>query len=94
MAASPREAHCRRAGRTRGDERVTETARFAVDGAEYLWIDAAALRCAESVAEAIRAQRYWPPAERLEHDGFAALFHHGTADSVAQDFARAGEGRS
>ena len=55
---------------------------------------AAALRCAEAVAEAIRAQRYWPPAERVEHDEFAALFHHGTADSVAQDFARAGEGRS
>ena len=142
-AASPREAHCRRAGR-RGEERVPEMARFAADGAEYHWIDlqlplylwaleqehasnrpaggvacgyfhlpkaigetgvtvwsdysagwhAAALRCAEAVAEAIRAQRYWPPAERVEHDEFAALFHHGTADSVAQDFARAGEGRS
>jgi hypothetical protein len=52
------------------------------------------LGCAEGVAGAIRAQRYWPPAEQVEHDEFAALFHHGTADSVAQEFARAVEGRS
>lgn len=144
MAADPREAHCRRAGRTPRDEEVSELARFAVDGVEYLWIDlqlplylwalqqehasdrpaegvacgyfhlpkaigetgvtlwsdysaawhAAALRCGEGVAGAIRAQRYWPPAEQVEHDEFAALFHHGTADSVAQEFARAVEGRS
>jgi ATP-dependent helicase/nuclease subunit B len=54
------------------------------------WHDAA-LRCAEAVAEAIRAERFWPPAERVEHDDFAALFHHGTAESVAPEFARLGK---
>jgi ATP-dependent helicase/nuclease subunit B len=143
LAMSPREAHCRRAGRARDDERIPEMARFTVDGAEYLWIDlqlplylwalghegaperpaagaacgyfhlpkavggtgvtvwsdysdgwhAAALRCAGAVAEAVRAQRFWPPAERVDHDDFAALFHHGTAESVAEEFGRPGEGR-
>ncbi|HZL47056.1 MAG TPA: PD-(D/E)XK nuclease family protein [Opitutaceae bacterium] len=142
-AVTPREAHCRRAGRTRGDERAPDLARFAIDGAEYLWIDlqlplylwaleqedaperpaagvacgyfhlpkaigetgvtvwsdysaawqAAALRCAGAVAEAIRAERFWPPAEHVDHDEFAALFHHGTAESVAREFAHLGEGR-
>jgi ATP-dependent helicase/nuclease subunit B len=52
---------------------------------------AAALRCAGAVAEAVRAGRFWPPAERVEHDDFEALFHRGTAASVAPEFARIGE---
>jgi ATP-dependent helicase/nuclease subunit B len=50
-----------------------------------------AWRCAEGVAEAIRAGRFWPPNEtiRPERDDFAALFHNGVADSVAwEDTAR------
>lgn len=54
------------------------------------WHDAA-LRCAEAVAEAVRAERFWPPSERVEHDDYAALFHHGTAESVAPEFARPGK---
>jgi hypothetical protein len=46
------------------------------------------------VAEAVRAQRFWPPAESVDHDEFAALFHHGTADSVAESSARLWEGRA
>jgi ATP-dependent helicase/nuclease subunit B len=36
------------------------------------------------VAAAIRAGEFWPPNEhvRAEHDDFAALFHHGAAESV------------
>ena len=43
-----------------------------------------AWRCAEGVAAAIRAGEFWPPNEhvRAEHDDFAALFHHGAAESV------------
>jgi ATP-dependent helicase/nuclease subunit B len=46
---------------------------------------AAAWRCAEGVAAAIRHGEFWPPNEavRTEQDEFAALFHHGTAASVA-----------
>jgi len=144
LATVPRDAHCRRASRVRGDERVPEMARFAIDGVEHVWIDlqlplylwaleqedtpgrpeagvacgyfhlpkatgetgvtvwtdysagwhAAALRCAGAVAEAVRAQRFWPPAESVDHDEFAALFHHGTADSVAESSARLWEGRA
>jgi len=54
---------------------------------------AAALRCALGVAEAIAARRFWPPAESVDHDPFAALFHHGVAASVAPAFAGAGGGR-
>ncbi len=45
---------------------------------------ASAWRCAEGVAAAVRAGKFWPPSEtvRPEQDVFAALFHHGTADSV------------
>ncbi len=50
----------------------------------------AAWRCAEGVAEAIRAGEFWPPRElkghEAEYDDFAALFHHGAADSV--EFSR------
>jgi len=53
-------------------------------------LDAAAWRCAEGVAEAIGAGRFWPPDETLrpEQDDFAALFHHGVADSVAWEDPR------
>jgi len=45
---------------------------------------AAARRCAEGVAEAIAAGRFWPPAEIPARDDtlFAGWFHHGTAESV------------
>ncbi len=50
---------------------------------------AAADACAEGVAAAIRAGDFWPPAELPpERDAFAALFHHGAADSVAWEGAR------
>lgn len=44
-----------------------------------------AWRCAEGVAAAIRAGEFWPPNEnvRPDYDDFAALFHHGVAESVA-----------
>jgi ATP-dependent helicase/nuclease subunit B len=42
----------------------------------------AAWHCAEGVAAAIRAGRFWPPNEKVARDDFAALFHHGTAASV------------
>jgi ATP-dependent helicase/nuclease subunit B len=64
-----------------------------------LWADysaewhAAALRCAGGVAAAIQAQRFWPPAEIVDYDEFAALFHHGVAESVAPEFAGAREDR-
>jgi ATP-dependent helicase/nuclease subunit B len=56
-----------------------------------LWHDStreeseAAWRCAEGVAVAIRAGEFWPPNEniRADQDEFAALFHHGAAESVA-----------
>jgi ATP-dependent helicase/nuclease subunit B len=142
-AATPRDAHCRRARRNRTGENVPETACFDIEGAGHVWIDlqlplylwaleqedavgrpgegvacgyfnlpkavgetgvavwtdysaglhAAAMRCAAAVAEAIRAERFWPPAERVDHDDFAALFHHGTADSVAAESVRLLEGR-
>lgn len=43
-----------------------------------------AWRCAEGVAAAIGAGQFWPPNEHVspERDDFAALFHHGVADSV------------
>lgn len=46
---------------------------------------AAAWRCAEGVAAAIRAGVFWPPNETVgaERDDFAPLFHHGVAESVA-----------
>lgn len=50
---------------------------------------AAAGACADGVAGAIRAGEFWPPAEiPAERDGFAALFHHGAAASVAWEEAR------
>ncbi len=44
-----------------------------------------AWHCAEGVAAAIRAGEFWPPNEnvRPDYDDFAALFHHGVAESVA-----------
>ncbi len=49
-------------------------------------LDAAAWRCAEGVTAAIRAGEFWPPSEDIaaEWDEFAALFHHGAADSVVR----------
>ena len=45
---------------------------------------AAAWRCAEGVAAAIRAGEFWPPNEnvRADRDAFATLFHRGVAESV------------
>jgi ATP-dependent helicase/nuclease subunit B len=47
-------------------------------------LEDAAWRCAEGVAAAIQAGEFWPPNEaiRPERDDFAALFHHGVAESV------------
>lgn len=47
-------------------------------------LDASAWRCAEGVAAAIVSGEFWPPSEEFppERDEFAALFHHGVADSV------------
>lgn len=50
---------------------------------------AAADRCAEEVAAAIRTGEFWPPAEvPADWDAFAELFHHGAAESVAWEEAR------
>ncbi len=62
-----------------------------------LWDDyavdlhAAALACAERVAAAVAAGRFWPPAERQEGDDedWPGLFHEGAAASI--DPAWAGE---
>ncbi|MSU23232.1 MAG: PD-(D/E)XK nuclease family protein [Opitutus sp.] len=63
---------------------ATETGLALWDGdsrglAESAW------RCAEGVAAAIQAGAFWPPNEkvRADYDEFAALFHHGVAESVA-----------
>ena len=47
-------------------------------------LHAAAMRCAEGACAAIRAGRFWPPAEDADprRDAWAALFHRGTAESV------------
>ena len=46
-----------------------------------------ALRCAESVVAAVRAEQFWPPNEavRADTDAFAALFHRGVAASIARE---------
>lgn len=43
-----------------------------------------ALRCAEAVIAAVRAERFWPPNEEVnpEFDAFAELFQRGVKDSV------------
>ncbi|HYP17678.1 MAG TPA: hypothetical protein VEQ65_10745 [Opitutus sp.] len=48
-------------------------------------LEESAWRCAEGVAAAIRRGEFWPPNEHVqsERDAFAALFHHGVAESVA-----------
>ena len=62
------------------------------DTALALWpeldadLQASANACADGVAEAIRAGKFWPPAEiAAERDPFAALFHHGVEDSVIRE---------
>lgn len=43
-------------------------------------------RCADALAAAIRAGQFWPPQElTAREDGFAPLFHRGTAASVVWD---------
>ncbi|MDR1284505.1 MAG: PD-(D/E)XK nuclease family protein [Opitutaceae bacterium] len=48
----------------------------------------AADACAEGIVAAIAARRFWPPAEltaaEAEYDDYAALFHNGAADSIAE----------
>jgi ATP-dependent helicase/nuclease subunit B len=65
------------------ETRLSPWTGYTAELAESAW------RCAEGVAEAIRAGRFWPPNEtiRPERDDFAALFHHGVADSVAWEEA-------
>lgn len=59
-------------------------------------LQASALRCAEAVGAAVRAGRFWPPADEPDNDAFAALVHDGAAASFdVGDWpaaARAGEG--
>lgn len=45
---------------------------------------AAAMRCARGVAEAVQARRFWPPAElpAAANDDFEGLFHEGVEASV------------
>lgn len=47
-------------------------------------LHASALRCAEGVCMAVRTGDFWPPNETAEsdRDEFAALFHHGAAESI------------
>lgn len=46
-------------------------------------VQAAATRCAEGVAAAVQARRFWPPAELPpDNDDFAQLFLHGAEASV------------
>lgn len=47
-------------------------------------VQAAAMRCAEGVAAAVQARRFWPPAELpSDNDDFAQLFLQGAEASVA-----------
>ena len=63
--------------------------------AVILWDDysaalhTAALTCAEGVAAAVAAGRFWPPAERLaQEDGdWPGLFHQGAAASIVEGWA-------
>jgi ATP-dependent helicase/nuclease subunit B len=65
-----------------------------------LWEDysdawqAAALRCAEAVAAAIRAGQFWPPNEDVAFDDFESLFLRGFAESVEPGAWGCAEGRS
>jgi len=45
----------------------------------------AAGRCAAACAEAIRAGRFWPPAEAPTYDDFERLFYGGVAESIAPE---------
>jgi ATP-dependent helicase/nuclease subunit B len=48
-------------------------------------VDESAMRCAEGACAAIRRGEFWPPNEtvRADWDEWAALFHHGAAESIA-----------
>jgi len=52
--------------------------RYTPDLADSAW------RCANGVASAILRGNFWPPNEHVpaRRDDFAALFHHGVAESV------------
>jgi ATP-dependent helicase/nuclease subunit B len=71
---------------------VGETGVKLWDGYSDEW-QAAALRCAGAVAAAISTRRFWPPAEAVDFDEFAALFQRGTAESVGPEFVDSGGGR-
>ncbi len=62
---------------------ATETSINLWAGFDRAWQEAAD-RCAEGVAAGIAAGVFWPPSEDLDYtDEFAALFHEGSAASVA-----------
>ncbi len=62
---------------------ANETAVALWEGYTQEWREAA-WRCAEGIAEAVAAARFWPPGEvKPDRDDFAPLFHHGAAESVA-----------
>lgn len=62
---------------------VGETAITAWEGEDGL--QESALACAEAVAAAVAAGRFWPPVETVRHDDYAELFHDGVAASVVWD---------
>jgi ATP-dependent helicase/nuclease subunit B len=72
---------------------VGETGVKLWDGYSEEW-QAAARRCAAGVAAAIHERRFWPPAETVDFDEFAALFPRGTAESVEPGFTDSMEARS
>lgn len=61
------------------------------DTAVSIWTDytpelhEAAIRCVQGIVDAVRAEKFWPPNEKVrpEWDAFAGLFHRGAAESVA-----------
>lgn len=61
----------------------TETAVAFWEDYDATW-QTAAESCADGIATAVAAGRFWPPAELDEReDDFASIFHHGTAASVS-----------
>jgi ATP-dependent helicase/nuclease subunit B len=64
------------------------------DSALELWEDlgadlqAAADRCADGVAAAVLAGRFWPPTEKPAYDDWEGFFHEGVAASIDPGWAR------
>lgn len=59
-------------------------------------LEASALRCADRVLDCVRRRIFWPPAERVDYDGFEAAFGVEVArafEPLAAAEPRAGRGR-